>query len=118
MKKPVDAIERMRKFYTRGYMTANFSSDEGSAILAYLDSLKPWPADLTRERLIELASNGEAGARSKTLRRLAELAPEREKRMVEIWEHKNGAREWHDMGKDYSPELGWRKVGGPFEIEG
>ena len=121
MKRPNEAIERMRKFYTRGYMTANFSSDEGIAILAYLDSLKPWPVDLPKSSLAGWAQriSGEYPDIAGALRRLAELAPEREKRMVNLWKMRGGHLFTFDVDSpptDVSCE--WRKVGGPFEIEG
>ena len=120
MKKPVEAIERMRACYANGHLW----DDSVKVVLAYLDSLKPWPADLTRERLMELAIGMGFESRSDALRRLAELAPEREKRMVNLWskglmndEEDIVTRE--DAG-DVSMECkrrGWRKVGGPFEVE-
>jgi hypothetical protein len=110
--KPEAAIERMRG---GDYWAGNGAREDQLAILAYLDSLKPWPADLTRERLMELAIGMGFESRSDALRRLAELAPEREKRMVTLWQHEtDGWQRW----TEYEPEnyavwlkSGWRKVG-------
>ena len=91
------------------------------AILAYLGSLKPWPADLTRERLEDIARNGGWNKCTDIILRLAELAPVREKRRVSLWQHE-AAVSLHVFadGNDPNgkgPSQPWRKVGGPFEIE-
>lgn len=77
MKKPTEAIERFR--------LAEARPEDEDAILAYLDSIPEWPADLTRERLEELAMYVQRHICSVSsdklidaLRRLAELAPKRE----------------------------------------
>lgn len=119
MKKPVEAIERMRMWVSGS--VEHFFTSNGKAILAYLGSRKPWPADLTRERLEDIARNGGWNKCTDIILRLAELAPVREKRMVEIWE--NPANKNLSMWENDSPPngwiaAGWRKVGGPFEIEG
>jgi hypothetical protein len=55
--------------------------------------------------------------RTDALRRLAELAPEREKRKVNLYE-RDGSTLWEEAGKDNNYVLlGWRKVGGPFEVD-
>ena len=121
MKKPTEAIERIRGFATLGEPWGGGESYANlRAILAYLDSIPEWPADLTRERLEELASNPPPFAnndRSDALRRLAAIAPKRGKRKVELWYHES----WADAKPPYAQyagqsELingvdGWRKVG-------
>lgn len=111
MKKPVEAIKRWRD--------GKAGNLDEAAIIAYLDSIPEWPADLTRERLEELASEHYSGwaNRFDALRRLAKLAPKREKRKVELWYHES----WADAKPPYAQyagqsELingvdGWRKVG-------
>ncbi|MCK9361946.1 hypothetical protein M0Q28_07055, partial [Patescibacteria group bacterium] len=88
MKKPVEAIERMRE-WVESNRGVKFYSNDGQAILAYIDSEKPWPADLTRERLLGLTDEHTVAMAERTdaLRRLAELAPEREKRRVNLWRY-------------------------------
>lgn len=125
MKRPDEAIERMRAIYGDAvpWERPNVVSDI-QAILAYLDSHK-WPDDLDKARMMELARDLfhrgilEGGY---TLQRLAELAPEREKRMVELWMHaswnENDLPQAHYIGRYVDGVGGWRKVGGPFEIEG
>jgi hypothetical protein len=115
MKKPVEAIERMRE-WVESNRGVKFYSNDGQAILAYIDSLKPWPADLTRERLMELAIGMGFESRSDALRRLAELAPVRETQRVELWEHEDGMKTWARIGVICAAG-GWRKVGGPFEVD-
>jgi hypothetical protein len=60
-------------------------------------------------------------SRSDALRRLAELAPVREKRMVNLWRYDAASiSTWEDAtAANDSARIagGWRKVGGPFEIE-
>ena len=119
MKKPKEASERLRRNHA--------DRDDRVSILDYLDSLPDWigewPADLTGDRLEELADcisgvTNNDGWASDALRALAAIAPERKKRMVNLWIVGNE----FPIAKpsDWAPrahEL-WRKVGGPFEIEG
>lgn len=118
MKKPVEAIERMRKFYGSGHLW----DDSVKIVLSYLDSIPEWPADLTRERLEGLADEDYSSwfERSDALRRLAELAPLKEKRKVTLYEflgHGSCDRNYGDIlaVKDDQPCPGntfpWRKVG-------
>lgn len=108
MKKPTEAIERMRRVW----------GDDLKEVLAYLDSIPEWPADLTRERLGELADQSTTlAATCDALRRLAAIAPKREKRKVELWKHES----WEDTMSPHvqyagQSELtdgvgGWCKVG-------
>lgn len=124
MKKPEAAIERMR-----GWYLPRQAHDDREPILAYLDSLKPWPADLTR-RLHGLFGRYKNPYPVKFDRpvpydeELAEvlaavlaLAPKREKRKVEIWEHEDGSLGVFPCPSD--PAINAykrRKVHGPFEI--
>ena len=126
MKKPQAELDRMREWVADGAFRwpGNTPHNDGTAILAYLDSLKLWPADLTRERLRALgdALPADYPTGRKQLHQLAELAPEREKRMVNLWRYKT--QEGIDFLCEREPNWlplvsdGWRKVGGPFEIEG
>lgn len=111
MKKPVEAIERLRNWAVND--VAGVKHCDGRAILAYLDSIKEWPADLTRERLEELA-DGEAPLmkdRWDALRRLAELAP-RGKRKVALWQ-KVTEECYIPKPLDWAPDkpTGWKRVG-------
>lgn len=135
--KPVAAIERMRD------RVNGLDAPDATAILAYLDSIQDdavpvvWPKELTRERLEELADrggfatgeiNGEVIARAKldyssrsdALRALAAIAPVKRKRMVNLWRHDEAnINAYSDVSDDEAMRIrgGWRKVGGPFEIE-
>lgn len=123
MKKPKEAIERLRASLT----SANFRPDDAAAILAHLDSIPDdahvceWPKELTRERLQHMAFRASFGADVEILRALAAIAPERKKRMVNLWvlEH-DGAKArpycW-EVGQEPTAD-GWRKVAGPVEIDG
>ena len=108
MKKPTEAIERMRGW-------SPYKSDDMGAILAYLDSLPEWPVDLTREEIERRAKYGSWNNCMDALLRLAAIAPKREKRKVTLWEKVDGgavpyARVWcpPDVPMERS---GWRKVG-------
>ena len=107
MKKPVEAIERMRRVW----------GDDLKEVIAYLDSIPEWPADLTRELLGELADGGYSSwnARSDALRRLAAIAPKRGKRKVDLWWHDGSrVRVWDEQSEAKRKawiEGGWRKVG-------
>ena len=108
MKKPTEAIERMRRVW----------GDDLKEVLAYLDSIPEWPADLTRERLEELADEAYSGwsNRFDALSRLAAIAPKRGKRKVDLWWH-DGSRVsvWDEQSEAKRKAWivgGWRKVGG------
>lgn len=119
MDRPKEAIERIRSWWAGNSDTDN--------VLAYLDWLEgkhvvEWPAELTRERLEELAFGNECGdalARTKALRALATITPQKKKRMVNLWEQNNflqGFKEGCDPnGRD--DRRPWRKVAGPIELE-
>ena len=79
MKKPTEAIERMRRVW----------GDDLKEVIAYLDSIPEWPADLTRERMEELAQVESPNECSNALSRLAAIAPKRGKRKVELWNHES-----------------------------
>lgn len=116
MKKPTEAIEWLKAY---GLVGTFVYQEYAQEILAYIDSIPEWPADLTRERLEELADEAYSGwsNRFDALRRLAAIAPKRGKRKVDLW--------WHESWTDTIPphaqyagqsELtdgvgGWRKVG-------
>ena len=102
MKKPTEAIERMRRVW----------GDDLKEVIAYLDSIPEWPADLTRERMEELAQVESPNECSNALSRLAAIAPKREKRKVELWEHDDGRLEaWPLPVNPAWNRAGWRKVG-------
>lgn len=126
MRKPVEAIERMRNHFVR--------DGDVEAILAYLDSIPEgavpvvWPAELTRERLVGLANYNYKGffvseeARGNALRALAAIAPKREKRKMNLWQQGNYVA---CFPEDFDPNKNsgardekWRKVTPqPVEIE-
>ena len=120
MKKPVEAIERMRGFYGSGHLW----DDSVKIVLSYLDSMPEWPADLTRERLEELVVD--MGTRAigtpernaqHALRRLSAIAPKRGKRKVELWNHESLAGAIPPYAQYAEQDVltdgvgGWRKVG-------
>lgn len=117
MDKPLEALERMRKEWF-GTQWSDVVKD-AKAIIAWADSVPEWPKELTRERL-EYLANDLSGAPSQinALRALAAIAPVKRKRMVNLWERggvdTTFAELHHDAGYI---RAGWRKVGGPFEIE-
>lgn len=129
MDRPKEAIERLRQFCANDFVDKKYS-----AILAYLDWLEgkhvcEWPKELTRERLDGLAKHipytCETGEdRTIALRALAAIAPQRKKRVVNLWEWEydktafgqDPKKTWIDDGAE-SPGRGWRKVAGPIEIE-
>lgn len=95
--KPKEAIERIRNELTacvspRTGMTL-YSAQ--TAILAYLDSIPAdavpvvWPAELTRERLEALADEWRVqfAEPCKALLALAAIAPQKKKRVVNLWQH-------------------------------
>lgn len=119
MKKPVEAIERMRGFYGSGHLW----DDSVKIVLSYLDSIPEWPADLTRERLMDMATKLQSYAErhghdvgllncASALRRLAAVAPKREKRKVTIW-CRSDLDEYIAKPSDWAPyeHAIWRKVG-------
>lgn len=78
MKKPTEAIEWMKKYDFVG--TSVYQQEYVQEIIAYLDSIPEWPADLTRERLEKLADQTWSFAGPcNALRRLAAIAPKAEK---------------------------------------
>lgn len=128
MKKPVEAIERLRASLT----SANFRPDDAAAILAHLDSIPDdahvceWPKGLTRERLIELAADTGRVTyddRNEALRALAAIAPERKKRFVNFWRNRDGALieqgvDWDFTAPEHQPNT-WKKINEhPVEIDG
>ena len=124
MKKPEAAIERLKE-KLRVYGLAGNLQDVSdlTAILSYLGSLKPWPRELTRECLLaeaKLVAERGLHAVASDLIALAELAPEREKRMVNVWRYE-GADERYGtlqvMPSSAEPNAAWVKKGGPFEVE-
>ena len=128
MKKPREAIERMRAALDRGSIYGEYAAGDVKSILAYLDSIPEgahvcvWPKELTRERMLELARDDGMARwpeRSEALRALAHIAPEApKKRMVEIWTHEDGTLSVHDLPIDPARNAwGQRKRHGPFEIE-
>ena len=125
MKKPKEAIERLRRNHA--------DRDDRVSILDYLDSLPDsfeivpeghvcvkWPEGLTRERMRGLADcisgvTNNDGWASDALRALAAIAPQRKKRMVNVWQTPY-ALVVRNAPNDYAVD-GWRKVGGPFEVD-
>lgn len=122
MDKPKEAIERMREWSEVG---SGGWYDDCAAILAYLDSIPSdavpvvWPKELTREELIDLSRWTAHKPVTDALRALAAIAPQRKKRMVNLWERK-GIGSWGTddrmVNREYEMD-GWRKVAGPIEID-
>ena len=129
MKKPVEVIER-RIGHWRTYGPGD--RDDEKLIIAYLDSIPEdahvckWPKGVTKELLVGFAqrSSWDFADLTNTLRALAAIAPEKpKKRMVNFWRHKS----WRDMENTVMKSVddnifidginGWRKVGGPFEVD-
>lgn len=125
MKKPVESIEKWRD-------CDSFRIEDHEAILNYLDSIPEdahvckWPKWVTKELLVGFAqrSSWDFADLTNTLRALAAIAPEKpKKRMVNFWRHKS----WRDMENTVMKSVddnifidginGWRKVGGPFEVD-
>lgn len=120
MKKPVEAIERMR-FNGMGGV-------DRSQILMYLDFIPEdahvckWPKWVTKELLVGFAqrSSWDFADLTSALRALAAIAPEKpKKRMVNIWEDSiTKAVVLIPIGDIYEfPSGYWCKVGGPFEVD-
>jgi len=129
MDKPKEAIERMRRFYG-GESPYVPTTDECIAILAYLDWLEgkhvcEWPIRLNEDFLMNLAAQHDSAAKEEALRALAAVAPQKRKRVVNLWLI-NGAtpdvqpsvfrEEYDPNGNAIRPDT-WRKVAGPIEIE-
>ena len=124
MKKPAEAIEWLRGIPQHGTALKQ--------LLSYLDSIPEdahvckWPEVLTRERLNGLAerSCNYQWAKDEALRALAAIAPEKpqkpQKRTGFLYERDDPilkkVRVWDEIDHEIL-EPGWRKVGGPFEIE-
>lgn len=135
MKKPKEAIERLRASLT----SANFRPDDAAAILAHLDSIPDdahvceWPKGLTRERLGELAyavgvvcSAGSfmlMEATQDALLALAVIAPKPKTRFVNFWRNRDGALieesvDWDFTAPEHQPNT-WKKINKhPVEIDG
>lgn len=79
-----------------------------------------WPADLTRERLLYFAGQQGLSAEHYAFKALAAIAPEApKKRMVVVWEGPDKTLEVvSECNKIFANSAAWKKVGGPFEIEG
>lgn len=118
MKKPVEAIERMRSSW-------KWNCVDEREILAYLDSIPSdaipvvWPKELTRERLFELSHRfGPDGQTRDALRALAAIAPERKKRIVYLYERDDpllgSVKVWSESSTCIDP---WKRVAGPVEID-
>ena len=127
MKKPKEAIERMRDWM---FHETNMAIDLRS-VLAYLDSIPDdaipvvWPKELDRdylESLVELADDVQV---TLALHALAAIAPERKKRIVNVWKRNSGSTGFAEKLSDFliletdceGPGKGWRKVAGPVEID-
>jgi len=114
MERPKEAIERMR--LSMGADTP----DCECTVLEYLDWLEgkhvvEWPSELTRERLEDLSSLDNIRDSAKALYALASIAPQRKKRMVNIWE--TGVGNLLAIPVEQTPNMNhWRKVAGPIEI--
>jgi len=119
--KPKDAIERMKAWHAGKDWWACFTGD-AIAILAYLDSIPDgavpvvWPAELTRERLEELVCTVPNQGHREALRALAAIAPQKKKRVVNLWESKHTKPIAFPVGE--APEVGtWRCVARNVELE-
>lgn len=120
MKKPkvaIDVARNMGPYPIGGTM---------DAILAYLDSIPDdahicvWPKEATKERLLDAANAlglSDWGDLEEALRALAAIAPEApKKRMMNAWKHRDASPALFPLDWTGDAE-GWRKIGGPFEIE-
>ena len=123
MKKPKEAAKWFNEVQLSGIgrelqLFLNSLPDEFEIVPAGLHVCE-WPKELTRERLEELANCSLYERHAQALRALAAIAPERKKRMVNLWESQGFLQGFKDgynpNGNDKSEP--WRKVGGPFEIE-
>ena len=122
MKKPKEAAKWFNEVQLSGIgrelqLFLNSLPDEFEIVPAGLHVCE-WPKELTRERLEELANCSLYERHAQALRALAAIAPERKKRMVNLW--RNGDGDLVDLLVDSTPPKDmnyWRKVGGPFEIE-
>jgi len=116
MDRPKEAIERIREWKM---LDANSAVDL-RALFAYLDWLEgkhvvEWPVELTRERLEDLSSLDNIRDSAKALYALAAIAPQRKKRVVNIWE--TGVGNLLAIPVEQTPNMNhWRKVAGPIEI--
>jgi len=123
--KPVAAIERIRE-WSRGNAW-HFAPPrlEAETIVAWADSIPDgavpvvWPADCTKQTLDGFAdsmkANGHIGA-ANALRALAAIAPQKKKRVVNLWESKHTKPIAFPVGE--APEVGtWRCVARNVELE-
>lgn len=121
--KPVAAIERMREWIDK-YPASDMKNER--EVLAYLASIPDdavpvvWPKELTRERLERLADSVDArvidtAKLNDALRALAAIAPERKKRVVNLWRDLNG--HLHEREVNREPERSWRPAARNVELE-
>lgn len=120
--KPKDAIAALRH-YMADRVWPDMPAASLGRVLAWADSIPDgavpvvWPAELTRERLEELAERPAwAKDRDAALRALAAIAPVRKKRGVNLWQR--GAGTIVAIGDNDCP-LGdaWRCVARNVELE-
>lgn len=124
MDRPKEAIEQMLE--DRWCVIKDWNS-----VLAYLDWLEgkhvvEWPAELTRERLEKLA-DGEMHQEDRmiaihaALRALAAIAPQKKKRVAELWIHERGQKEWLYSDDKWTAQRanmpGWKCLARNIELE-
>jgi len=121
MDKPKEAIERVR-VHSR---TWNKGSDMWT-ILAYLDWLEgkhvcEWPIRLNEDFLMNLAAQHDSAAKEEALRALAAVAPQKRKRMAELWIHERGQKEWLYSDDKWTAQRanmpGWKCLARNIELE-
>lgn len=120
--KPKDAIAALRH-YMADRVWPDMPQASLERVLAWADSIPDepvvWPAELTRERLEELADEWRVqfAEPCKALRALAAIAPVRKKRVVNLWVTTDGTRYFRETYEgDYSAN-GWKCVARNVELE-
>lgn len=122
--KPKDAIAALRH-YMADRVWPDMPAASLGRVLAWADSIPDgavpvvWPADCTKQTLDGFAdsmkANGHIGA-ANALRALAAIAPQKKKRVVNLWESKHTKPIAFPVGE--APEVGtWRCVARNVELE-
>ncbi len=120
--KPKDAIAALRH-YMADRVWPDMPQASLERVLAWADSIPDepvvWPADCTKQTLDGFAdsmkANGHIGA-ANALRALAAIAPQKKKRVVNLWESKHTKPIAFPVGE--APEVGtWRCVARNVELE-
>jgi hypothetical protein len=123
MKRPDHAIDRFRAFLNGAYWGGEDGKIFGARIVDYFEWLKgkhvcQWPEKFTKEYLSAMAdhvaalrvANNDWPQRNEVivvLRAFAALAPEREKRVVHLWQHVDGSIHGKPLGWHPSKSGEW-----------